>query len=274
MSELRQRRGGGEETEQEKVAVNDDVDPETKKELVGQIEKMLTGLKRNPKPGTSNEAHKVKELLKADPFNMDHIFMLGQCYAQDDQWERSEIVLLRGWKRTSEIEEKHKRFGFLLLLAKASLEVKKYRQALAVVNDMEERDDEIFHVIRCQAYCANGDTQKGLKAFRAAIEGLDFQASAGVWAGCSSFLRLCGIWEATKMIMQELAKTDEDKDYLRSVEALSQIKDSYLEAQQGGQKDNFQRMLLIFFGLIFFAVIIYLLYILEQRSLASLKERK
>lgn len=269
MAELRMRKG---------AKRTDEGDDKLSREKMAVVEEFLSQVKPKPKPGTSNEAKEIKDKLKEDPFNMELIFKLGKAYAADYQWERCATILLRGFKRASEFKDRKERFDFLMTLCQASIQLKKYKQALAVVNDVEtpgDQDDQYVHeIMKCRVYCFNGDTEKGLKAFNRAIDGLQFEGVTQTWASCSDALRMADCWIATKTTVTNMAKNDEDRQKLDSIEKMIKLKEDYLAADEKPKMSGTEQT--VFYTVIFIAVVMffYFLWCLEARSLEKLQLKK
>eukprot|EP00439_Symbiodinium_sp_Y106_P084026 s597_g24.t1 len=208
---------------QEALAKAPEMTPGQRKEVEEKLSSLLEQMKPNPKPGTSNEAKKFKDELAKDPYNMTLIFELGKAYSVDEQWDRCANVLLRGFKRVSELEAVEDRFNFLVVLAQASLHLEKYRQALAVINDIADPDDTEslrgLNILRCQVYCLNGEMQKGLKAFNAAITGDSFEVAVKAWASCSRALKQANAWVDERKQLESIEKLCDFKATLISLYA-------------------------------------------------------
>ncbi|CAJ1361234.1 unnamed protein product [Effrenium voratum] len=208
---------------------------------------------------------------------MGLIFELGKAYAEDEQWDRCCNVMLRGFKRVSELKSEEDRFDFLAVLSQASMHLEKYRQALAVINDMTDPTDPDslrgLNIMRCQVHCSTGDMQKGLKAFNAAIEGASFQEAVKAWAGCSRALKQVNAWMVTKNSIAKLTHTEEEKKQLESIDKLCELKDEVHKIQSPSTVSPRQ-----YLGIFVLLVILFcglaLLYVAEQRSLAKMEWRK
>jgi len=248
---------------------------ERTKQMIDEITSALKKSAPNQVKGLSNEAKIAKDKLMADPFNMELIFHLGLAYGQDSQWDKCMNVLLKGWKLVREFQDAGVRFEFLCLLAQASQKENKFRQALAVLQDVEEpEDDELrsnFELLRCQIYCNNGNMQKGLQALNKAIEGQGFDKAAALWANCLGPLKKAGGYDVSKSTMLALAKTPEDKDKLEAMEKLSALRDEYHASQSKPVTNNSKKYgTAALVGVVVMAFL-YLLYLLEAESLSKLK---
>lgn len=278
MSELRQRRGEKEVTEDTGDADSGEWSPEQKKQVEEKLSSLMKQMKTTPKPGTSNEAKKYKDQLNEDPFNLQAIFGLGKAYAADEQWDRCCNVMLRGFKRVSELESKEDRYEFLATLAKASMNLEKFRQALAVVTDITDPDDadelKGLNLMRCQVYCHNGELQKGLKAFNAAIEGASFQDAVKAWASCSRGLKQVNGWGVTKNIVAKMAESEEEKKQLESVDKLCEFKDDVHKLQHASPISDLRLWMLTGLLIVLLCVLVGILYWFEQRNLAKMEWKK
>eukprot|EP00930_Biecheleria_cincta_P002826 TRINITY_DN103803_c0_g1_i2.p1 TRINITY_DN103803_c0_g1~~TRINITY_DN103803_c0_g1_i2.p1 ORF type:complete len:296 (-),score=56.27 TRINITY_DN103803_c0_g1_i2:127-993(-) len=240
MSELRQRKGEVATEPNECIALEGGAQSNvvqtqnSSEEVSEKLFSMIERLNPKPKPGTSNEAQRIKDQLKLKPFDMNLMFELGKAYANDYQWERCDNVLLRGFKRVQELDDASMRFEFLAVLCTASLRLHKHKQALAVLNDMEMPEDpalrHAFFIQQCQVYAFNGATDKCLKAFNRALEGNDFAAAVQVWIGCSQALKKIDSWAVAKAAIEKLATTDAERVQLESIDKVCAIKDEYLDS--------------------------------------------
>jgi len=222
---VRQRRGNapvGSEPKGQQDSVLDDNAIEALSELLNEPEEEAKVV-----PGLSHAAKKVKDQLADDPYNMELIWQLGQALRDDGQWDKVSNVLLRGWKRVSEFKDSETRFEYLHMLAKAALEEKKYKQALAVLNDTEESESEErsadFHMLRCQIYCFNGDAQKGLSSFNKAIDGHDFDSVLKIWSECIPAIKEVGAYDATKTTVERKASTEQQKEKVHAIGRLAEL---------------------------------------------------
>jgi len=274
MSELRQRRGDAAEG----VAAPEGrwQEERSKEELQQEAEQLMAKLKEGPKPGTSHEAKKWKDELREDPYNLALIFQLGLAYAQDLQWDKAANVMLRGWKRVSEFEEQEIRVHFLMTLCQASMSTQKFRQALAVFNDIEEPENEQlakrYEALKCYVLCSNGDASAGLKAFHRAIEGQDFDLCVGTWALCFPGLQKVGALEVTRSTLEALAADEAGRKKLQLVELIRNLKESTSkEQEQAVQTKSFMVKFFMAFFLIVLCIMGYFLHGMEAKNLASLK---
>uniref|UniRef100_A0A7S0FW96 Uncharacterized protein n=1 Tax=Pyrodinium bahamense TaxID=73915 RepID=A0A7S0FW96_9DINO len=277
MSELRLRRGA-EQQAAEQTSITEASDRAAlKTEVTQELEKMLKRLREGPRQGLSHAAKKVKDQLTDDPYNMELILELGLAYAQDQQWFQCANVLLRGWKRVGEFQSREVRCHFLMTLCQASMAQRKYRQAMAVMGDIEEPEDEDTFK-RCEAlkshvYCCNGDMAAGLKAFHRAIEGQDFESACRIWAMCYPGLKKVGALEMTKSAVEAMTEDEGSKNRLKLIELIACMKDNCMEeVEQGSRRASF--VMRVFFAALVFTVIVcacYLLHVLESKNAARLK---
>merc|ERR1719162_79177 len=113
-------------------------------EMNQRVDEGLTKLfepKKAPLPGLKHETKAAKDALDRDPYDLQLIFDLGDGYIQEDKCSNAANVLIRGWKRMGELDNPEGKFLFLLKLCHASNECGKYKQAEAVLEDMEEPQD-------------------------------------------------------------------------------------------------------------------------------------
>lgn len=308
MSELRQRRGESEtdkqsaqdveiaklraeleaikgekekqeqEVPQQASAEKPMTEEEEKKQFAEEIASALENSRPKPVKGTSDEAKACKARLDADPFNLQYIFDLGMVYAEDVHYERCCNVMLRGWKRVHEFEDPAVRFAFLATLAQASLKTKKYRQALAVLNDMEAPNDDEeqlqhFHTLRCMIHAETGDLQKALQAWSKAIEGKAFEQVIGIWSSCLCCLRKVGALEVTRSTLADLAGTEQNMKQIEAVEKLVNLREE-VYANDGSQEKAVRSRVTKFVVAVGVVVLLLVLYYFEKHSLSQMKLAK
>lgn len=279
MSELRQRRGEPQEQGTEAAGTTSEdteLSTRTKEEVMADAEKMLEKIKAGPKPGISHEAKKWKDELAQDPYNMELIFQLGLAYAKDQQWDKCANVMLRGFKRVNEFEDKAVKDAYLMTLCQASMSQEKFRQALMVFNDIEEpEDDELLHryeALKCYVFCSNGDASAGLKAFHKSIENQEFDTAVGNWALCYPGLQKVGAVEVTRSTLEAMATTEAMKKRLELVELIRNFKaTASKEKDQAAQSKSFIQKVTAVILLVFFCVCMYFLYDIETRNLQKMK---
>lgn len=249
-----------------------------REEVIREIqEKLLESVKRpEPKPGLTNETKKKKDALDKDPFNLQHMYELGHAYAVDEHWARCVNVMLRGWKRMSEVADPAARFEFLMMLCQASCRCKQFKQALAVLNDVEEPEDakdlKGFLVMSCQVYSHNGDAQKALKAFSRAMKEEDFDEMLSVWVTCMAGLKKVGAYEAAKSTVDRRMETDEQRAKLSTLEKLSAMREQLEEVVQAKPATGLRNPLIAVAAVLAFLLCIWLLYMAESNSLSQIKK--
>uniref|UniRef100_A0A7S1F7Z6 Uncharacterized protein n=1 Tax=Noctiluca scintillans TaxID=2966 RepID=A0A7S1F7Z6_NOCSC len=251
------------------VKSHDDTINELKERLLGHKE-------QGPKPGMSNEAKAAKDELAKDPYNMENIYALGCAYGDELHWEKCCNVLLRGWKRIHESSDLDFRFDFLSKLCEASCKLEKYRQALAVFNDIEKpdavEDVRAYYILECQVFGYNKDFQRTLDAFHNAINGADFGTALGIWAACLKSLKLGGPAVSARCTMDKLAVSDEERQKIESIENLVEMGGGF---RYGHQEDEelvvLRRRFTIVAVVVASVIIILMLYWLETRNLDRLK---
>eukprot|EP00927_Polykrikos_kofoidii_P075015 TRINITY_DN71073_c0_g1_i1.p1 TRINITY_DN71073_c0_g1~~TRINITY_DN71073_c0_g1_i1.p1 ORF type:complete len:330 (-),score=81.87 TRINITY_DN71073_c0_g1_i1:35-1024(-) len=253
-----------------------DVDGSDKQQYVQDFLEILEKTKQGPKPGLSNTAKKWKDALTVEPFNLKFIRELGFAYADDFQWRQCMNTLLRGWKRVGEFDDPIHGFQLLYTLCVASLHMKKYRQAAAVLADMEDVslagiDDVALQLLRCKVNCVNGNAQQGLKDFHVAIEGRDFGEACSLWTACLEYLRKADLEELTKSKLLSMSASDEDRAKLDAIQALTALKVQYAEDTGPKTLPYRQRIMLGAVCTMGFCFIGYGLHVLERQNLHALK---
>jgi len=122
----------------------------------------------------SEETKRARDALADSPHNMCRINELGRVYANEGQYDKCEIALLRGWKRAGEIDDPSIRFCFLMKLCEVSYYLRKYRQAAAVLKDIEEpqapEELQAFLLLACRVYACNDDLPGAMRLFSRGIE--------------------------------------------------------------------------------------------------------
>jgi len=224
------------------------------------------------RPGRSRKVMEASNNLAADPYNMRYIHDLGLAYASEGQWEKAANVMLRGWKRASEIEDEHVRFRFLMKLCEASFRISKPRQAFAVLNSMESppsnSDLLAFQVMSMQVFCAVGDVQKALSTFKKAIDGQDFRDAVTLLALIADDLRAVKAFHPVKDAVNALRTEREQETYLSIVEQYVEAKDKQDQEYHFSVSPKVLIGVAVLAGVLF---LLYLLYLLEQYSLRQWK---
>lgn len=275
MSELRQRKGGeaAAVTEKPEVAKSQKEQEADSAKFIDDVNSRLDQQKPNPVVGLSNEAKEWKIALDKDEKNMELVFKLGVQYCVDQQWAKAINVLMRGWKRVDELQDKSVRNEFLIALTQASEKESKYKQALAVVGDVEDVEDEEVQqkidCLRCRVYCQVGDKEKGLRALSKSIKGLEFQSAAAQWATLIGPLKKCGAYDASKSNIVAMASSDKEKETLEAMEKLAAYRDEYFEQSKVQPMPNSSKILLAI-GLVSTIAFFFVLYTLETKSLERL----
>eukprot|EP00930_Biecheleria_cincta_P046927 TRINITY_DN32453_c0_g1_i1.p1 TRINITY_DN32453_c0_g1~~TRINITY_DN32453_c0_g1_i1.p1 ORF type:complete len:297 (-),score=59.25 TRINITY_DN32453_c0_g1_i1:169-1014(-) len=279
MSELRQRKGETTDSESKHAHGGQQPTEAQRRELVEKFQETsaawLENLKPKPKPGTSNAAKKLKDELLQDPYNLETMLGLGKEYADMHQWDRCMNVLLRGWKRVSELKNAEDRYEFLALLCQVSLELNKHKQALAVLNDIDQPEgaelEKELQGLKCQVYGHNGDTARCLKAFNDALTGIQLQDALRLWTMCSSALKQADGFTASKTALEKLATTDEEKKQVEMVEKLCNVKDQYMTVTTKTFWNSTEGVIAIAILVFAFMLLLAGLYWLEQKSLKHWK---
>jgi len=219
----------------------------------------------------SEETKRARDALADCPMNMCRINELGRCYANEAQYDKCEIALLRGWKRANEIEDASIRFCFLLKLCESSYYLQKYRQAMAVLKDIEEPQEpeelSALLLLACRVHACNKDVTGAMKMYSRAIKDEDFQGAVKVLALVMFDLRKCGAYELAKHAVENSAKPGDPKDML-------QMLDDACEQKPNPRVREEQFMRYIFVGSCAFVGLLmcFFLYWLEQRSLSGWAE--
>jgi len=250
----------------------------TEKEIQAQIDENMAGLfgpKKKPLPGIKNETKAAKDALTADPYNIQKIFDCGEAYLLEEKYVEAANVMIRGWKRTGEIEKPEQRFVFLFQLCHASCACQKFKQAHAVLMDIEEPDDpDLFKDycrLACKIYAQNDNLQKALKAFHNGLEKCaSFDEALPLWLDTLSSLKKVGAYEAARSKVESMAVDDSDKQKLQVVETVRSMK-AHLDEPVD---ESARTKVMIAVGSLALGVIVYCLYLLESSSLASLKLTK
>lgn len=232
-------------------------------------------------PSLSNKAQKAKNRLAEDPYNMEYLKDLGLIYASEYQWELAANVLVRGMKRVSELKDAGDRLMYLMKLAEASFRCRKFRQAHAVLMDVDVPDDppekKAYLLLSCHTYAEIGDSPNALKAFSKALEGEEFESAIKIWAACALRLKAVGVFEAAKNAVMNKARTGPnyvmDQSRMQTVESWALLSSSgeekgwrdYFNTQEGTQPWMYKG----FFAVLAFVTICFL-YVLESRSLQSM----
>jgi len=215
--------------------------------------------------GMSDGARRARDALAESPHSMLWINELGRIYADEAQWDKCEIALLRGWKRAGEIEDPGVRLCFLLKLCEVSYYLRKHKQAMAVLKDIDEPEapDEFqaYLLLACRVHACNNDLEGAMRFFSRAIERETFQSSLKVLALTMFDLQKAGAYEPAKHAVESMAGSC-DKDQLR-------IFDDALEQRErpGAKIDRLFMYALM--GAKVFAIlcVVFLLYQWEQSSL-------
>lgn len=279
MSELRQRNVAASKREPERsTAPLREAAYYVQHGLTSDLTGML-GSMRNPKTpgkikGLTNETKEAREALLEDPYNLELIHDLGIAYFNESKWEQCANVLIRGWKRFDEFDEPEVGFQFLFCLLEASMKTNKYRQALAVLDDMEvENPTKGFLIITCQVYSKNGEMQKAIKAFNGAIEDEPFGTACLYWAQCRGGLAEVGACATTRSTLAAMAITDEDRRRLKEIEKIAELKENMLALDDPSKGKSKQIYGIIGWGLFVVVMLAVILTRWEASSLSTVKFR-
>jgi len=215
----------------------------------------------------SEETKRARDALADSPHNMCRINELGRIYADEAQYDKCEIALLRGWKRASEIDDTSIRFCFLMKLCEVSYYLRKYRQAAAVLKDVEEpqapEELQPFLLLACRVHACNNDVTGAMRFFSRAIEKEDFQSATKILALVMFDMRKCGAYEPAKHAVESLATNNDPNQML-------QMLDDACEQKPNPRVRDEQNMKYLMVGTCAVAGLImcYLMYWLEQHSLS------
>lgn len=224
------------------------------------------------KMGASAEITAARDLLASDPYNMHSINELAYLYAKVALYEQCINILMRGWKRADEIKDPVVRFHFLMKLVEASHVRKQFRQAFAVLKDIQEPDDPnrklSYLVLSCRVYANIGDLPGALKCFQRALEGQEFDLAIRIWALVLREFSLSGAAEAAKSTMEKLAGDDAMK--VMKLQMLDGLKFEEKTISNLKRQEKMKKYVIIGAVVMFFLIVLYLLYLWEQSSLKAL----
>lgn len=233
MSELRQRHGGS-HTSTQLVRAGDSVRPKLSLYLGGTacwkndgiediIRSSVVPRNKHVPLSITDKARKAKEALEEDPYSLDKLIDLGYIYASEVQYEKAANVLIRGWKRAGELKEPSDRFSFLLKLCELSFRSQQYKQAHAVLMDIEKPDDyyekKAYQLLSCHVHAEIGDGFSALSVFSKAIDGEAFEDAIKIWAACALRLQKVGAHPAAKEAMLEKARKEQNHYMEHSVDS-------------------------------------------------------
>jgi len=164
-------------------------------------------------PSRTNSAQVAKVALEQDPFNLDLIEDLGQCYAEASHWTQARNVMLRGRHRLKEFHSEDRRFNFSMRICEAQYQCKHFKDAVAVLEEINEPSDPGSALARaqlaCRVYAAAKQKQRALKEFHRAVDGREFDVALRTWCLARLDLQAAGALETAKSMMERLADGDE-----------------------------------------------------------------
>lgn len=246
------------------------VDDLMKEDVLDVLKLALRPRQPPEKPGLSNTLKAARDALQEDPYNLLLINELGRLYAQEARWDKCANVLLRGWKRAHEIQDEKIRFCFLMKLCEVSVRLALFRQAHAILQDIEEptegHERKAYLVMCVQVYSNCGDVQRALKSFQRAIEGETFSRAVRIFALTLFDLQKAGAFQSAKSALEKMSPGYHDKSTLQMLETFAERQD-----QKANQFDP-TKLLIISGCVAVFLIFIYLLWLLEQWSLSRLKK--
>lgn len=237
-------------------------------------------------PSITDKMQEAKDKLGEDPYNLELIKKFGIMLTDKFEWQQAANVMMRGWKRVSEFTERRDRFEFLMKLTEASYRNFQFKQAVAVLMDIdvpEEQHEKIAYLLlACHVYSQGGDAPKALSMFSKAIESEELEVSIKYWAATAIGLKKVGAFEAAKNAVVNKkrnsgAQHQTDESQIQTVESwanmslavddpaplIDRIMDSKAYFKEGKPTKE-----LIYFTLSFLAIFFFVLfYWLEQRSL-------
>lgn len=219
----------------------------------------------------SDKAQRQRNILEKHPYQLHTINELGAIYGSEAQWDKCANVMLRGWKRAPEITDPAVRFRFLMKLCEVSYYLKQFRQAYAVMRDVDRPDGgpelKSYLVLSCQVYAQAGDLQQSLKAFNQAIEGEDFELAVRIFALVQIDLKRAGAYESAKSTLENLVG-----DAYHHKSALSML-ETFAEGSDKPKPrppDEIPRYIIAAVVVLVLAFFVWILYVLEGWSLQSI----
>mmetsp|Transcript_40662 Transcript_40662/g.71558 ORF Transcript_40662/g.71558 Transcript_40662/m.71558 type:complete len:295 (-) Transcript_40662:84-968(-) len=294
MSELRQRRGDKDEADaqtklkdtltevlEEKARREGKENPEEiSKQVAQDLASYLEKSQKKVLPGITNKTKAAKDKLADDPYNLVYIFELGMAYFDEDKFKEATNVMIRGFKRMSELPDAESRFEYLYYLCFGSFKCQKYKQADAVLMDMEEPEDpdnlKHYLVLACMVHCYNDSLQKALKVFHRGLEacGDNEDQALQFWGQTYGPLKKVNAYDAAKSAIDRVVTNEEAKGKLEAIDKFGEIADQMEQDWEERHNKPILRVLSIMFLLGLLCAIIYGLYLLEARSLKSMKMKK
>eukprot|EP00415_Alexandrium_ostenfeldii_P002892 UN2892 len=154
-------------------------------------------------------------------------------------------------------------------LCEVSYLFSRFKQAMAVLQDVAEPADPVerkAHFVG-PSKGANKEVQKTLKAFQKAIEGEDFEMAVRIYALPLTALKEVGIYSVAKSAIERMAPEGEKDSPLAMLDGFAPK-----EPDPSLRPDDFQRYFLMAAAVAAAAVLLGLLYWLEQWSLGRLKK--
>lgn len=193
---------------------------------VSSLEWVLERMTEKPETEPSQAVKEQEDVLRKDVDSLEAIFKLGRLCAEIGYWEKCSGVLLRGWQRVGEIEDKDTRFRFLLLIVLALVQEggrNNNRLATRILEDLRFGDPSVksFQLLRCRVSCGKDDfgaRARAVTAFHLALEGADFELAYRAWSCCVDGLARVGAFEETRETLARLAARLVDPTQRRSAE--------------------------------------------------------
>lgn len=254
----------------------------TPEEITQAVAKDMAKLNKGPEKtaackGIRETTMKAKDALAEDPYNLKLINALGTEYMSEEKWAEAGNVLVRGWKRVSEFEDPGASFEYLYQLCQCSLQCGKFKQAYAVLMDMEglekpvdPSDMRAYYILQCNVLGQNNELQKTLKAFHNGIEGAKFEEVLHVWTQTVISLRKAGADQAAKSSLERLATTEDEQKMLKVMHTMTELSEN-LQQSKTAKPSPIQNAVLIGLSAITLGAMIWLLHLMESESLQNLK---
>lgn len=207
-------------------------------------------------PSNSNRVQEAKDALQKNPYDLKLIKKLGFLYADDFEFEKAANVMVRGWKRASEFEDRDERFEFLMKVAEVSYRNFQFKQASAVLMDIEEPEDArkkmAYLLLMCHVHAQAGDAPKSLSSFSKAIDAEGFDAAVRIYAISALSLQKVGAFEVGKNALYDKVRKGDnkykDEDKLIKIERLVNALGKEKKKGQGTSNGPLDELFLIVDG--------------------------
>jgi len=288
MSEMRKRHGGSSTQVETKEAADAIPKPSLymggtarweSDELEDIIRSSVVPKKKYVMSSISDKAKRAKDALEEDPYSITNIINLGYIYASEVQYDKSANVLIRGWKRSAELPEPSDRFKFLMKLSEVSFRNHQFKQAHAVIMDIDEPEDyyekKAFQLLSCHCHAEIGDGSKAMAVFCKAIDGEDFEKAVKIWSACALRLKKVGVHPMAKEAVLKKARSGQnfymDSARVQTVESWTMMSERKDEARPWlDLEDGVQPWMLVVCIIFFVLLLFYVLHWMEQRNLSNM----